>query len=593
VFVRHYALLAVLSCCTATAQTSDTWTLTHNAHLEVYSHAGDNSARPAFLWFEQLRTFFQQNGILGAGFSDQNNVPLQVIGFGSVKEYEEYRLRPVADAYYVADGSHNYIVMATLAEKDFGVAAHEYTHYVLHANDMRLPRCLGEGLAEFFSTLHINGGDYDLGGDLPARTQTLRRDKWLPLSELLDIGGDESPLPVVRKRSEIFYAESWALANLLMTSPQYATRFRELVYALNAGSKGSDAIPKVYGVSLDELTKSLEASVGHARSARGGLTNPPESALVQSSRLSDRQARSLQALVSMVSGHLPQAQTRYENLSREEPDNPDFQAALGTIAFRQGNRDETLHRWQLAIGNHVADAELCYRYAVLAQDAGLDQQEVKAALERAVELAPAYDEARYKLALTESQLGEYKRAVEQLRAMRVPSGGRSYGYWIALASALTELDQRDEAKQAAHEALLAAQNEADRTTARRIAVIAATDVTVQFATDAEGHSQMVTTRVPHGTTEWNPFIEPSDRIQHSKGKLNKVLCTAGKLTGFSILTPEGSLIVEVPDPTHVLMRNSPDEFFCGPIQGKAVEADYAVVKASGKATNVLRGMKFE
>jgi tetratricopeptide (TPR) repeat protein len=284
---------------------------------------------------------------------------------------------------------------------------------------------------------------------------------------------------------------------------------------------------------------------------------------------------------------------RYEELSRKQPQNPDFPAALGAIALRQGNRDEALRLWQQALINKVTDANLCYRYALLAQDAELDTQQVKAAFDRAVQLAPDFDDARYKLALLEHQIGEDKSAVEQLRAMRVPEGDRRYGYWTLMTTALTELDQRNEAKQAAQEAEKAAKTEADRMKARQLAYIAATDLTVQFATDAEGHSHMVTTRVPHGTTEWNPFIEPSDEIRHVTGKLGEVSCVAGTLSGFVLRTSDGQLLVEVPDPMHVLMRNSPEEFFCGPTQERAVEADYAVVKTAGKTTNVLRGLTFQ
>jgi hypothetical protein len=210
-----------------------------------------------------------------------------------------------------------------------------------------------------------------------------------------------------------------------------------------------------------------------------------------------------------------------------------------------------------------------------------------------VALYPGFDDARYKLALLQEHVGEYRLAVEQLKAMRVPAGARRYGYWISMATALTELDARDEAKDAAQEAVKAAQNEADRLKARQMAYIAATDLTVQFATDAEGHSQVVTTRVPHGTKDWNPFIEASDRLQSASGKLGEVLCTAGKLSGFLLRTTNGPVTVEVPDPLHVLMRNGPQEFFCGSMQEKEVSAVYAIVNVAGRRSNVLRGMTFQ
>jgi tetratricopeptide (TPR) repeat protein len=353
------------------------------------------------------------------------------------------------------------------------------------------------------------------------------------------------------------------------------------------------AFREVYNKSLDEVAKGLENWVAQSRSTRFVLSRPFELAEIHTSELSARQASTLLAQLSLVSGHLEQARTQYEELLREGPDDPDIRAALGAIALRQGNREEALKQWRQALSDEVTDAELCYRYALLAEETGLGARDVRAALERAVALAPGFDDARYKLALIQNHAGEYRSAVEQLRAMRVPVGGRRYAYWTAMASALTELDERDEAKEAAQEALKAAQTEADRLQARQMAYIAVTDLTVQFATDSEGHSQLMTARVQHGTTDWNPFIEPSDHIQRVSGKLGEVLCTADKLTGFLLRTSGGPVTVEVPDPLHVLMRNSPNEFFCGRMREKAVEADYAIVEAAGKTKNVLRGMTFQ
>ena len=117
------------------------------------------------------------------------------------------------------------------------------------------------------------------------------------------------------------------------------------------------------------------------------------------------------------------------------------------------------------------------------------------------------------------------------------------------------------------------------------------DVTEQFVTDAQGHSRLAETRVPHGTTEWNPFIEPTDRIRKATGQLQEVFCSGGKLTGFLLETAEGRLTVSVPDPQHVLMRNGPTEFSCGPQRPKHVTVEYA---ASEKANSngVLRGIAF-
>jgi hypothetical protein len=116
---------------------------------------------------------------------------------------------------------------------------------------------------------------------------------------------------------------------------------------------------------------------------------------------------------------------------------------------------------------------------------------------------------------------------------------------------------------------------------------------VQLSTDAKGQSQMVATRAPRGINDWNPFIQPSDVIEHSKGQLSQVLCVKGKLSGFVLQTPKGSVTLDVADPSHVLMRNGPSEFYCGPVRIPSVAADYAVVQSSGVTKNILRGMTFQ
>jgi tetratricopeptide (TPR) repeat protein len=576
------ALLAALGCCTLVAQ----WTVAKNSHFEVYSQTGGETAQRAFLWFEQLRAFFQQESLVGGGLGDQGRPALRVICLREM-EYEKYRLRPAVDSYYVLEGNREQIVMASPRSVTFDIAAHEYAHHVLQVTGWKLPPCLNEGLAEFYSTLRLTKGGYEVGGDLPVRLQALRRNRWLTLAELMNFE------PTTRKSAAIFYAESWALADMLVTSPPYAGHFREFVAELGRGLNTAEAFRKVYGKSLAEMAKDLEYWSGQPRSTRIVLNRSSELAKPDISELSARQSSVLLAQVSAMSGHLDQARLQYEDLLRETPNDADSRAALGAIALRQGKRDEAIKQWRQALNDEVKDAELCYRYALLAEEAGLGAPIVKAALARAVTLSPGFDDARYKLALLENDSGEYRLAAVQLRAMRVPVGARRYAYWTAMAYALTELDERDEAQKAAQQAVKAAETEPERLEARRLAYIAATDMKVRFATDAQGHAQMVTTRVQHGAMDWNPFVEPSDRMQKAAGKLTDVLCKSGKLTGFQVRTSQGPVMVEVLDPLHVLVSNGPSEFLCGRVPEKSVEADYAVIQEAGKTRNVLRGMTFQ
>ncbi|MBV9225268.1 MAG: hypothetical protein JOY85_14645, partial [Acidobacteriaceae bacterium] len=133
--MRYFAIISTFfSCSLLCAQTSAEWTVAASAHFRVYSQAGEGPTRSTLLWFEQLRAFFQRTG-----FALDGRPPVRVIGFRSQRDYDPYRLRPSADAYYVGTESSDSIVMPSLRADQAGIAAHEYAHLVLHANGLEFP----------------------------------------------------------------------------------------------------------------------------------------------------------------------------------------------------------------------------------------------------------------------------------------------------------------------------------------------------------------------------------------------------------------------------------------------------------------------
>jgi tetratricopeptide (TPR) repeat protein len=259
------------------------------------------------------------------------------------------------------------------------------------------------------------------------------------------------------------------------------------------------------------------------------------------------------------------------------------------LAFRSGSNAVALENWRKAIDSGANDPGLCYRFALLAEQAGLPQDEIAQALEKAIAAKPDFSDARYRLAIIESNRGNYTAAVAQLKAMGTPSGSRAYSYWSALASSLSELGRTEEAIAAAHQATLSAGTPEEHGIALALEYTTKTDFHVQLERDSNGQMRAVSIRTPHGT-EWNPFIEVGDQIERADGQLRSVQCSGGKLVGFSVETKEGLLQLEVPDPTHVLMRNSPAEFNCGPQEGRAVKLEYA--RGTAQRGALLRGMEF-
>ena len=288
--------------------------------------------------------------------------------------------------------------------------------------------------------------------------------------------------------------------------------------------------------------------------------------------------------ILLASGDLTRSEPIYRDLSRESPRDPAIFAALGTIALRKGDQDRAREQWKQAISLGIADATLCYQYAALGEMAGLPENDLRPALERAVALKPDFDDARYHLALVEKNAGHYDSAVTNLRAMRGIAPARAYSYWIAMTDALLQLDRRDEADSASKQAAKNAATPSQRAYALQLSYMARTDFGVQFTTAG----QLSTARVPHKAADWNPFIEPNDKIRRIEGTLREIDCST-PTTRFIVDTPEGPVTLAIPDPAHVQMRNAPPEFTCGPQPPTPVSIDYALSTPTG----LIRGMQFK
>ncbi len=562
------------------------WRLTRSPHFEIYAQSSDQRARALLTWFEQLRAFFEQQRAWKPGSSP----PVRVIVFASGREYEPYRLRSASDAYYVGSGSQDYIVMSMAHPSRFGLAAHEYAHLVLRSSLGQLPPWLKEGLAEFYATLRITDHATELGGVLPGRIQTLEKSTWIPLPELMALS-EQSQQRLDRSPADLFYAESWALTDMLALSPEYAPGFKRFLALAGSGSPGLDALLSAYGKSADAIARDLR---NWLKQRRLPVIQLPavvaESVPVEVSDVSPIASRLLLAQVLLAAGEFDRAETRFTALAHDAPDSPEVSAALGMIALHQGDSEGARRAWKRAIEQHIADPRLCYNYAVLADEAGLPAEAIRPALERAVELQPNFDDAHYQLALLEKNARHFDAALEQLHAIRRVPDARAFAYWLALADTFNELGRRDQAQSAARHASEHASTAAEQARAAEEIYIAQTDLGVQFARDASGHLQLVTTRMPHQQSDWNPFVEPADDIHRIQGTLREIDC--GKVTTVRVEAGGKAIALAIPDLQHVQMRHAPQEFVCGPqIPAPALTVDYA--RTLGSATQgIVRGMDF-
>ncbi len=598
-------VIACLVCGSALAAPAPGWLLARSRHFAVYAQVNEQRAREILAWFEQLRAFFDlpfidlQGAALPLGTEEkpglpgQVQVPVQVIVFGSEQAYEPYRLHPAADAYYTANGPQNYIVLGSADPAKFAIAAHEYAHLALGASGWKLPPWLAEGLAEFFATLRITEHSTVLGGALPGHVRALQTRPWIPLHDLFTISEDAQQRQN-RAEADLFYAESWALAEMLILDPDYAPAFPKFVSRVSDGAPGAEALAAVYAKTPESLERNLRRWVAQLKPTQWKpaielpqvRTGAPE---VSVSGVPPAAARILLAELLLASGEFDRAEAQFTGILADAPDSPEVWAALGTIALAKHHSEGARRAWKRAMDLGIADARLCYQYAVLADQAGLAPEEIRAALERAVELQPDFDDAHYHLALIDKNARLYEAALREFHALRYVPEPRAYAYWLALADTFNELGRRDEAQSAALQASEHAVDPRERALAAEQMHIAQTDMAVRFARDASGELQLVTTRIPHEQADWNPFVEPGDDMRRIQGALREIEC--GDIAKIRVEEAGKLLTLDIPDLKHVQMRHAPAEFVCGPQAGTPVTVDYARTPKSS-SDGIVRGMTF-
>jgi tetratricopeptide (TPR) repeat protein len=549
------------------------WLELRTPHFDVITDADERHAAALLRHLERLRQLF----VARAGLAPDACPPARVVAFRSRQEYAAYRLDEGGDAYFLASGDRDYIVMPLAGADDLRIAAHEYAHLLAHRQDLELPAWLGEGLAEVFSTVRIQASQAIVGAANPVRMRALQQGRWLPLAEVM----------AGRDHGEMFYAESWALTHMLLFSPAYGPKLMGMLL------RAPPAKPPLARDLERDLRNWLAQPALPVMTIPAGAIEPEPLPAPAPLPLADAQLAL--ADLDLVLGRRERASRAYSRLESISPRNPEIQAALARIALQDGRGIEGRERLHRAIALGIRDARLCYEFAMLAQDAGVPPADVVAALERALALDAGFDDARYALALAHMNAGRYADALHHFQALRLVPVRRAFAYYSALAHTQTELGMREEAARSVAEARMAAANQDEVSHADEIAWMAESDIVVQMTAAGSGRLLRIPHRQADAAAEWNPFIEPADRLERLEGDLQRVDCASGELR-LVVLAGERSVALSAPHPERVHVRGagaSEFEFTCGPQPGARVRVEYAASPDPlAQVAGILRGIQF-
>lgn len=444
--VTWLASAILMGIATATLAAETRWVKLTTPHFELYTTAGEKNGRDAVVYFEHVRSFFLQAGIV----KRIPDTPVRIIAFHSEKEYKPYQVRDFTPAYYMQGQSGDYIVMQSVTPDQYQVAIHEYAHLVVKHTKLRIPLWLNEGIADLFSSLRPEGRKTLIGTSLPSRAAVLAQADWMDLPALLAVQHG-SPEYNERGQVDIFYAQSWLLAHMLMLSEKYGPQFPAFLSALTQDMPAEACFQKTYGKALNDVQQDLRdyfASTG----IRVGLYNinlrknsvEPEAAQVPA-----LESDLVLADLLTATGKLNEARAIAAPLVTQNPKNADIEAMLGYLSLRERNAKETLSHFAKAVQYGSRNPRMFYHFALLGRQTGSKPDSVLALLQKAVELQPDYSDARLTLGLFAIEDRRWEEGLSALRSLPSVELDQAFRVYSAISFASLQTGNKAEARKAA------------------------------------------------------------------------------------------------------------------------------------------------
>ncbi len=272
-------LLASAFCFPAPAAEPSPWLEIHSVHFTVITDAGDKKGREVALRFEQMRAVFAL--LLGRDRLNQS-VPLTILAFDNDKSY--YQVAPLRQGqpidvpgFFLPGEDQDFIVLNLSEQESWRAVAHDFAAMLLNYNYPPAQGWFDEGLAEYFSSIHVDNKQVEIGRApdlLPSTTQDVlgnQRDAhpaksltellgaqvWLSLPDLFSMKHDTSTRNE-GSRHTLYYAESWIAIHYLLHEQKLPETGAYFDLVLNQHVPVEDAIQQAYGMSSAQMEQAVK-----------------------------------------------------------------------------------------------------------------------------------------------------------------------------------------------------------------------------------------------------------------------------------------------------------------------------------------------
>lgn len=281
------------------------WLEIHSTHYTVITDAGEKKGREIALRFEEMRAVF---GLLLNKERLQDSRPLTILAFKNDKTY--YQLAPLhqgqpteAPGFFLPGDDQDFIGLNLFEDESWRAVAHDLAISLLNYNYPPAQGWFDEGLAEYFSSIHVDNKQVEIGGDPELQpsvvedllgnqhnahppkslVELLGAQVWLSLPDLFTLKHDTSTRNQ-GSHNVLYYAESWIVMHYLIHEKKVPETGEYFNLVLNRHVPVEDAIKQAYGMSSAELEDAVkkyfqsqsgfQIAVDAARKENPDSTNP-------------------------------------------------------------------------------------------------------------------------------------------------------------------------------------------------------------------------------------------------------------------------------------------------------------------------------
>jgi tetratricopeptide (TPR) repeat protein len=385
------------------------WIRIASSNFDMYTTAGERSARATLQYFEQVRSFFAQT----MPHPLEESVRVRIVAFNSLKEYEPYRLNEFATAYYHSTADHDYIVMSHTGAETFPTAIHEYVHLVVQHSKLKFPPWLNEGIAELYSTLKPMGDKILVGSLIAGRHQALLQDKWVPLATIMAAGHD-SPYYNEKNKAGNLYNEGWALTHMLALSPEYRPKFSEILRSISGGTPSADALEQIYSKPMNKIENDLLVYLRGGR-FQGVLIPAKLEKIGDDLDAEPADVFDLRLLLADVADRPSRedaTRKAFEELAAQNPNRAEVYIALAYLDWRQKRSSDALEHFAKAFELGSRNPRMLWDYGRMTESA--DAAKSIEALRELLRLEPERLDVHLELASMQLRSHAPKEALQSL-----------------------------------------------------------------------------------------------------------------------------------------------------------------------------------